>query len=119
MLKFVRYLLLALIAINTLLFVASEIKEVEKSSISDKLKALLMNYMLEDLKGCENVQKLVENLVPFAMRNPSEACIEACKEDNLKFSGNHKYSGSAVICCCNDKSFAVEGLQDNEKDNQK
>lgn len=105
MLKPVSYLSFALIATSIFHYHASgEVEEPEKSSKLDKLKTILMNYMLEDLKGCENVQKVVENLTPIAIWQPNQACIEACKEDNLNFSGNHKYSGSAVICCCDNKS---------------
>lgn len=115
MLRLSQYLCLGLIAINVLIATGNKNEQegTEKGSTLAGIKEKFMKYMLKDLKGCENVQKTLENLPPSVLRQPSEACIEACKEENLDFSGDYKYSGSAVLCCCNTKSL-TDGLKITE-----
>lgn len=107
MLRLSQYLSLALIAINVLIVTGNvnEQEGTEKGSTLAGIKEKFINYMLKDLKSCENVQKTLENLPPSVLRQPSEACIDACKEENLDFLDDYKYSGSAVLCCCSNKSL--------------
>lgn len=82
------------------------------------LKEKIMNYMLKDLNGCGNgAQKILENLSPVALFKPDESCKLTCNEDGLDYSGEHKYSGGAVVCCCSEQKTLTLTQDEGEPTN--
>lgn len=71
------------------------------SSVHSSLMQKLTDWMEADMRGCEHVQKKLEDLSIRQVANPVIECQFACAEDKLTFiPGNQKYAGSTVLCCC-------------------
>lgn len=77
-------------------------------SVSNKQQAeaglldMLQDYMEKDLAGCVGEQRELKDFESLIeLRNPEPKCKAKCEHEELSYtSGDYKYSGSSVLCCC-------------------